>query len=354
MRAPTRMIVIAGGVLALLATGACRAAAADRPLIAVVGDNYGTEITDFIIPYGVLSASGAADVVDVALHDGPLHLMPPTLTLAPKETIASFDARHPGGATYVIVPAVHHSDDPELQAWLRAQADRGATIVGVCDGVWVVAGAGLLEHRAATGHWYSMSRLMKKFPTTSWVRDRRWVHDGNVITTTGVTASLPVSLALVEEIAGRERAVALAHELGVSSWNASHDSARYELDRGQVTTAAINLLAFWRWERIGVPIAPGVDEIALAFTADALNRTYRTSSTVVTSGTAPIVTKRGLTILPNPSAPTIDRVESISRSEEGPARALDATLASIADRYGPATASFVALQLEYPWSTPAP
>ena len=325
-----------------------------RPLVAVVGDNYGTEITDFVIPYGVLSASGAADVVDVALHEGPLHLMPPTLTLAPKETIASFDTHHPEGASYVIVPAVHHSDDPDLQGWIRAQADRGATIVGICDGVWVVAGAGLLENRSATGHWYSMSSLAKKYPTTHWVRDRRWVRDGKVITTTGVTASLPASLALVEEIAGRERAVALAHELGVPSWDASHDSAHFQLDRGHVETAAANWLAFWRWERVGVPIAPGVDEIGLAFTADALSRTYRSSATVVATGAGPISTKRGLTIVPDPVPATVDRVAAIPRGDEGPACALDGTLATIADLYGPATASFVALQLEYPWDTPAP
>jgi putative intracellular protease/amidase len=351
--APLRPAAAACCLLAFLAAGARAAAPNRRPLVAVVGDNDGTEVTDFVIPYGVLSASGAADVVDVALHAGPLHLMPPAVTLAPKETIASFDAHHPAGADYVIVPAVHHSADADLLGWIQAQAARGATIVGVCDGVWVVAGAGLLANRSATGHWYSMSSLAKKFPTTHWVRDRRWVRDGKVITTTGVTASLPASLMLVEEIAGRERAVALAHELGVPAWDASHDSARFQLDRGHVETAAANWLAFWRWERVGVPIAPGIDEIGLAFTADALSRTYRSSSTVVAKGTGPITTRRGLTIVPDPIAPTVDRVEPIPRADEGPARALDGTLAVIAERYGPATASFVALQLEYPWNTPA-
>jgi transcriptional regulator GlxA family with amidase domain len=338
-------------VLAMLA-GVAHGATEHRPLVAVVGDNDGTEITDFVVPYGVLTASGAADVVDVAVHPGPLHLMPPTLTLAPKETLASFDAHHPNGADYVVVPAVHHSTDPDLLGWIQAQARHGATIVGVCDGVWVVAGAGLLEHRSATGHWYSMSSLAKEFPTTRWVRDRRWVRDGNVITTTGVTASLPASLALVEEIAGRERAVVLAHELGVATWDASHVSDRFQLDRSHVETAATNWLAFWRWERVGIPAAPGVDEIALAFTADALGRTYRSSAIVVTSGTSPITTKRGLTILPEASVATVDRVEPIPRADEGPARALDGTLEAIADRYGPATASFVALQVEYPWDPP--
>ena len=40
-------------------------------------------------------------------------------------------------ADYVIVPAAHHSDDSKPLAWVAAQADKGATIVDVCDGVWV-------------------------------------------------------------------------------------------------------------------------------------------------------------------------------------------------------------------------
>jgi putative intracellular protease/amidase len=248
---------------------------------------------------------------------------------------------------------VYQSTEPNLLSWLKVQAARGATIVGVCDGVWVVAGAGLLENRSATGHWFSMTDLQKQFPHTHWVHDRRWVRDGQVITTTGVTASLPVSLALVEEIAGRERAVALARELGVPGWNASHDSARFRLTAARVGTAAANLLAFWRWERIGIPIAPGVDEIGLAFTADAFGRTYRSTSVVLPTGAGSVVTRRGLTILPEPAAGKVDRTEAIPHGDEEPARALDGALETIAGLYGPATASFVALQLEYPWDAPA-
>src|SRR6185503_13832063 len=97
---------------ALLASGACA-----EPLVAVIGDNAGTEVTDYVVPYGVLSASGAAEVVDVAVYPGPLHLMP-ALTLDPTETIASFDARHPAGADYVIVPAMHRPAEPSLLRWL--------------------------------------------------------------------------------------------------------------------------------------------------------------------------------------------------------------------------------------------
>ena len=354
-------VVVVTALLYLACTESCRAVDAEphgraphRPLVAVIGENDGTEVTDFIIPYGVLSASGAADVVDVSVHSGPLHLMP-ALTMVAKETVASFDAKHPEGADYVIVPAVHRSTDETMIAWLQTQARAGATIVGVCDGVWVVGRAGLLENRAATGHWYSRSKLASEFTHTRWIRDRRYVEDGPVITTTGVTASLPVSLALVERIAGRDRAAALARELGVSSWAPDHRSDDFRLSVRDAATAAVNWLGFWRYERIGVPIAPGVDEVSLSFTVDAFGRTYRSTALTVGDGTA-IVTKRGLTIIPDlPRAATgLDRVEGVPPAAVPPAQALDRTLDTITRLYGSSTAQFVALQVEYPWAGPEP
>jgi putative intracellular protease/amidase len=323
-----------------------------RPLIAVIGENDGTEVTDFVIPYGVLSASGVADVVDVSVHSGPLHMMP-VMTIEAKESIASFDAKHPGGADYVIVPAVHRSTDETLIKWVQAQAHAGATIVGVCDGVWVVGRAGLLENRVATGHWYSRSGLAGEFPHTRWVRDRRYVEDGPLITTTGVTASLPVSLALVERIGGADRAAALARELGVSSWAPVHRSDDFQLTARHAATAAVNWLEFWRYDRIGIPITAGVDEISLSFTGDALGRTYR--STVFTVGDGErIVSKRGLTIIPDRrgDAADLDRVDALPPAGVPPAQSLDRALDTITRAYGPNTAKFVALQIEYPWRGP--
>jgi putative intracellular protease/amidase len=341
-----RPLLLAAVLLPLLAAGG----AAARPLVAVVAENEGTEITDFVVPYGVLVQSGAADVVDVAVRSGAVSFLP-ALALEARETIASFDAKHPDGADYVVVPAVHRSDSPALLAWLRAQAERGATIVGVCDGAWVLARAGLLEERAATGHWYSFDDLAEEFPRTRWVKDRRWVRDGPMMTTTGVSASLPAALELVSEIAGEERARAVASELGVAAWDAAHESARYRLDAGHMATAAGNWLALWRWERVGIPIASGVDEIALAFTVDAHGRTYRTTALGLAESAEPVTSRRGLRLLPDAfaSAAAFDRIEELPRDEVAPARALDHALARIDELHGEGTARFVALQLEYPW-----
>ncbi|MGH2901745.1 MAG: DJ-1/PfpI family protein, partial [Solirubrobacteraceae bacterium] len=175
-------------VALLLVCLAGAARASPRPVIAVLAHNDGTETTDFLIPYGVLSESGAADVYPVALRAGDVELMPALRVRVPLD-LAAFDANHPGGADYVIVPAMHHSDDPVIGTWLRRQAASGATLVAICDGAWVLAEAGLLDGHSATSHWFTVEKLRKRVPGMTWVEDRRYVVDGKIVTTTGVSAS---------------------------------------------------------------------------------------------------------------------------------------------------------------------
>jgi putative intracellular protease/amidase len=327
---------------------ALRAPKRARPLVAVLGLNEGTETTDYLVPYGVLRQAGIFDVVALATGPGALTLMP-ALTVRPQETIAEFDAKAPDGADYVIVPAMHRPDDHDVATWIRAQAAKGATIVGVCDGALVLAATGLLDGRRATTHWYSIAGLQERHPTVRWVRDRRYVVDRGIVTTTGVTASIPVSLALVEAVGGRARAETVAGEIGVTGWDPGHESAAYRLTLGHVATAAANGLAIWSHETIGVPVEAGVDEIALALTADAYSRTYRSHALTVAATPAPLTTRRGLTLVPDRAAGTsvVDHMLPPVRTRH-PAEALDASLVDLAHRYGPRTAAFVALQLEYP------
>jgi len=320
----------------------------ERPLIAVLADNAGTETTDFLVPYGVLVASEVADVVAVAPESGPIELMP-ALRVAPQQTLESFDEQHPTGADYVVVPALHRTDVPILHDWIRSQAEGGATIVAICSGALVLAEAGLLEGRAATTHWFDIDSLERSHPTLRRVDDRRYVADRGIATTTGVTASVPISLAIIEAIAGKQRAAAVAERLGApANWTATHDSDAFRLDGRSITLAIRNLLAFWAHEDIGVRVQTGVDEIALAFTADAYSRTYRSRAFAVAEASDPIVTRRGLTLLPDRVADETDFDFSVRLSEEAPpVESLDLALAGIEHRYGEGVAAFVALQLEY-------
>jgi putative intracellular protease/amidase len=148
-----------------------------RPLVVVLADNAGVETTDFAIPYGVLKGSGVAEVRSVATSAGPIQLMP-SLKILADQTVAQFDKAEPAGADIIIVPAQMKPKSPELAAWLRAQAGKGAVVVSICEGARVLANAGLLHDRRATTHWSALKKLAKAYPDTTWVRDRRYVQDG--------------------------------------------------------------------------------------------------------------------------------------------------------------------------------
>jgi|SRR5471032_89929 len=323
-----------------------------RPVVAIVGENRGTELMDFAIPYGVLARSGSVDLYTVSTQPGALQ-MRPGLRIEPQTTIADFDARFPDGADYVIVPAVVHSDDATLLAWVAAQGAKGGTVVSICDGALVVANSGLLKGHRGTAHWATEALRKQQYPDTRWIANTRYVADGKVVSSAGISAAMPTALALVEAISGKDKATEVARQLGVSEWGTAHDSDRFHPRLGR------NLLAFSHmytnaWlhstDSIGAPVSEGVDEIALAIAVDAWSRTSRSKAYSVAASDAPLHTRGGLTVLP-------DRVDGAANAprqmlpafdQAPPALMFDQTLARIADTYGRSTAYLVALDLEYP------
>lgn len=315
-----------------------------RPLVVVLADNAGAETTDFTIPYGVLKESGVAEVRSVATGVGSIRLMPSLRVLA-DQTTAEFDRAEPIGADIVIVPAQMKPKSPELAAWLRSQAAKGATIVSICEGARVLANAGLLHDRRATTHWSALKSLTKAYPDTTWVRDRRYVQDGRVISTTGVAASIPASLALVEAIADRATAQATADRIGVREWGPEHRTADFQVTAADYRHGVASLAAFWTHEAVEAPLADGTDEVALALRADTWSRSYRTKVVTTRVGLAPVRSRHGLTILPD-AEPKAGRY--LMPVQPGPPGAqIDANLAAMGRRYGPEAARLAKLGLEY-------
>jgi putative intracellular protease/amidase len=319
-----------------------------RPLITIVGINDATETTDYLMPYGILRRADVADVVALATEAGPVKLFP-ALTVEPQATVAAFDAQHPEGADYVIVPAMSRDDDPAALQWIRSQAQKGAIIIGVCAGAKVVAETGLLDGRRATTHWYYLKEMRRKHPAIRYVPDRRMVVDRGVATTTGITASMPMMLTLVEAIAGREKAETVARDLGVAHWDARHSSASFKFTRPFALTAIGNAVSFWTHETLGIQLAAGVDEVALALVADAWSRTYRSQAVTFASSGDALQLRHGLRIVPDRVAtdwPVAQLVPPIGQTPA--AEVLDRTLHDIAGRYGVRSGNFVRMQLEYP------
>ena len=126
----------------------------------------------------------------------------------------------PGGTA----PTMRALGDEPLLAYLRAAAEKAEVIGSVCTGSLILAAAGLLEGRKATTHW-SFSKQLERLG--AHYLPERWVEDGRVISSAGVSAGIDMALHLVGRLAGDElgRQVQLIIEydpqppLGGIDWN---------------------------------------------------------------------------------------------------------------------------------------
>jgi transcriptional regulator GlxA family with amidase domain len=96
--------------------------------------------------------------------------------------------------------------DRQHLSWVTAQRAEVPIMASVCSGALVFAAAGLLTRRPATTHWASMNLLAELDPTIITSVDARFIDDGDLVTSAGVSAGIDMSLHLVERLAGTERA----------------------------------------------------------------------------------------------------------------------------------------------------
>jgi transcriptional regulator GlxA family with amidase domain len=98
--------------------------------------------------------------------------------------------------------------DAALSEWLRRRAGEVRRLGAVCVGAFLLAEAGLLDGRRATAHWKFGRELAARYPAVRVEHEPLWVRDGNVYTSAGISASIDLALAWVEEDCG----AGLAHE----------------------------------------------------------------------------------------------------------------------------------------------
>jgi transcriptional regulator GlxA family with amidase domain len=103
-------------------------------------------------------------------------------------------------------------DEPHLE-WVREQRARVPLMTSVCTGSLVYAAAGLLIGRRATTHWASLNLLSELDPTVITDVDSRFVDDGDLITSAGVSAGIDMALHLVARLTSVERARTVRREI---------------------------------------------------------------------------------------------------------------------------------------------
>ncbi|MES2259248.1 MAG: DJ-1/PfpI family protein [Pseudomonadota bacterium] len=104
-------------------------------------------------------------------------------------------------------------DKPDVIAWIAAMAERCELVASVCTGALLLAQAGLLNEKDATTHWDDIAQLRSMFPRVRVHEERRWIDEGNIVTSGGISAGIDMSLHLVERFASRELALRTARQM---------------------------------------------------------------------------------------------------------------------------------------------
>jgi len=150
--------------------------------------------------------------------------------------LASLDALEAADA--VIMPGWRDALDappPRLLAALRRAHARGAQIVGLCLGTFVLAAAGLLDGRRATTHWEFADRIAGCFPLVDIEPDVLYLESDNVLTSAGTAASLDVCLHVLRRRLGAAVANGAARRLVVGPYR---DGGQAQLIEQPLPTAA--------------------------------------------------------------------------------------------------------------------
>ncbi|WP_199181417.1 GlxA family transcriptional regulator [Enterovibrio norvegicus] len=133
--------------------------------------------------------------------------------LAASHGLDAFDS-----ADIIIIPSWHMSYQPPSQALIAAlqhAEKRGALVVGLCLGSYVLAAAGLLNQKQATTHWAFFDDFSSLFPDIQLETDMLYVECDNVITSAGTAAGMDCCLQIVRRILGSTEANHLARLLVV-------------------------------------------------------------------------------------------------------------------------------------------
>lgn len=275
-----------------------------RITVAVAVSNAGSVATDVLAPYQVFAESPKMFVYTVAAErrvsplSGGAHLLP-------DHTLADVEGGTVPEPDVVVVPAVTDpagAGEERLRRWIVERHRKGARILGVCAGSELLAASGLLDHRDATSFWSNIGSLERNYPHVDWKRGQRYVEDGRVTTTAGVTSGTVGALRVVEELAGKAEATRVGTGLSYPGWTPDGPTAipANHLALGDLPYA-LNAAFPWLRPTTAIGLVDGVEEIDAAAAFEGYGGVSFATRTVVIGAGDTVTTRHGLVLVTRPA-----------------------------------------------------
>lgn len=179
----------------------------------------------------VLDLGGPFEVFSVAARIKPRlepGSQPPFNIFTIGETTAPVHAR--GGL--IVTPAFSFADHPPIDLllipggivsaelkkenvihWIATTSAKAKITASVCTGSFLLAKAELLDGKRATTHWSDIDEMKSMFPNVTVEKDVRWVDQGHIITSAGISAGIDMALHLVSRLDSESLALATAKQM---------------------------------------------------------------------------------------------------------------------------------------------
>jgi transcriptional regulator GlxA family with amidase domain len=109
-------------------------------------------------------------------------------------------------------------NNPTIINWIKEQFPKVELMLSVCTGALMLGKAGLLDGLAATTHFGAEAELREAAPNTTIRMSERYVDNGKVITSAGISAGIDMALHTVSRLLGAEAAADTAHHMQYDYW----------------------------------------------------------------------------------------------------------------------------------------
>jgi transcriptional regulator GlxA family with amidase domain len=174
----------------------------------------GVEVLDFAGPMEVFALAGFK-VFTMSLRKEPITTQG-ILRIIPDYGID--DAPAADMLAFFGGEADRASRDPVLTGWIKSRQASTSYFFSVCTGAFILGRAGVLDGFTATTYHANVEALQQLLPQTRVLAKVRFVDDGRIITTAGISAGIDGALHLVSRFEGEEAAKKVAAEMEYDKW----------------------------------------------------------------------------------------------------------------------------------------
>jgi transcriptional regulator GlxA family with amidase domain len=175
------------------------------------------EVLDFSGPFEVFSTASR-----VCQNDEPFNVFligesgETVIARAGYKVVPNYSfENHPNIDVLIVVGGDHTEEINKAHVidWIHQQAKKASLVASVCTGAFLLAKAEVLQLQKVTTHWEDIADLKAMFTTLEVIENVRWVDEGDIITSAGISAGFVMSLHIVSKLHSLDLAEKTARQM---------------------------------------------------------------------------------------------------------------------------------------------